>query len=486
MASTSSNTSPVPNNKVCRYDVFLSFRGETRFTITDHLYVALQDAGLITFRDNDDIGRGEDLQPEIERGIRESRASIVVLSEKYANSRWCLDELCLILEQANKRRHFVLPIFYKVDPSHVRNQEGSFEIKVKCNTKWTQGNVERWKAALKKVGNMAGEVAIGPETKFLKKVVHIIEKRLDLKEVYRKANLVGMDTWRKEIDYWLEKSNAQILAVWGMAGIGKTTLARHTVYSNWESFVSISILEDIGSKSTKQLHKLQQKLLEDILQGKKRKIPSVWQGTSKIENALKTEKALIVLDNIVEPSQLFALIGTGVKTQCKIIITTRKSNPNKWFESAARWCQELEMKSLDKNDSLELLSRHAFRSQYLTDGYDRLVEKALWYCEGNPLALEVLGSSLSQNNRQLWESRLNSFEKELHARIHSVLIGSYESLPLDSDRESFLHIACFFVGIDIDYVVKILEPDYSALSGIETLFKSCLLSVSPNKKLMMH
>ncbi|KAJ0605573.1 putative kelch-type beta propeller, leucine-rich repeat domain superfamily [Helianthus annuus] len=60
------------------------------------------------------------------------------------------------------------------------------------------------------------------------------------------------------------------------------------------------------------------------------------------------------------------------------------------------------------------------------------------------------------------------------------------SLPSDTVRELFLHIACFFIGIDMDYVVKILEPDYSATSGIKTLINRCLLSVSRNKKLMMH
>ncbi|GKG36679.1 Toll/interleukin-1 receptor-like protein, partial [Tanacetum coccineum] len=98
MASSSSG------GYVSRYDVFLSFRGEdTRDSFTDHLYQALRRAGLYTFRDNDSISRGEDLQPKIEEGIRESRASIIVLSPKYATSRWCLDELCLILEQRKER-----------------------------------------------------------------------------------------------------------------------------------------------------------------------------------------------------------------------------------------------------------------------------------------------------------------------------------------------------------------------------------------------
>ncbi|KAI3670850.1 hypothetical protein L1987_87492 [Smallanthus sonchifolius] len=60
------------------------------------------------------------------------------------------------------------------------------------------------------------------------------------------------------------------------------------------------------------------------------------------------------------------------------------------------------------------------------------------------------------------------------------------SLPNTAAKELFLHIACFFIDKDLDYVVKILEHDYSAISGIKTLVTRCLLSVSPNKKLVMH
>ncbi|KAL7592024.1 disease resistance protein RPV1 [Lactuca sativa] len=120
MASDSSAASLL-NHTSC-HDVFLSFRGEdTRNSFTDHLYAALERAGVRTFRDNDNIDRGQELKPEIDRAIKESRASIVVLSEKYANSRWCLDELLLILVQRRSFNHFVLPVFYHVDPSDVRN-----------------------------------------------------------------------------------------------------------------------------------------------------------------------------------------------------------------------------------------------------------------------------------------------------------------------------------------------------------------------------
>nr|KAJ0197503.1 hypothetical protein LSAT_V11C700361460 [Lactuca sativa] len=123
------------------YDVFLSFRGEdTRYSFTDHLYKTLKQSRIDAFRDNDDINRGEELKPEIQRAIKESRASIVVLLENYATSYWCLDELMLILQQKREHNHYVLPVFYHVDPSDVRKQNKTFAIEVKASSKWTDHN----------------------------------------------------------------------------------------------------------------------------------------------------------------------------------------------------------------------------------------------------------------------------------------------------------------------------------------------------------
>lgn len=82
----------------CPYHVFLSFRGDgTRLTFTDHLYEALVGANIRTFRDDNDIERGKSIKLESKRGILQSRCSIIVLSKDYASSRWCLDEIVMIL-----------------------------------------------------------------------------------------------------------------------------------------------------------------------------------------------------------------------------------------------------------------------------------------------------------------------------------------------------------------------------------------------------
>ncbi|KAG6676530.1 hypothetical protein I3842_15G156600, partial [Carya illinoinensis] len=142
------------------YDVFLSFRGEdTRNTFTTHLHHALLQNGIHTYIDEDKLRRGDEISPALLQAIENSRLSIIVLLENYASSIWCLDELLNILNCKKTKQQIVLPIFYHVNPSDVRNQRGSFgEALAVCVGKFNEDvkKVQRWKAALQEVANLAG------------------------------------------------------------------------------------------------------------------------------------------------------------------------------------------------------------------------------------------------------------------------------------------------------------------------------------------
>ncbi|XVF41610.1 hypothetical protein PTKIN_Ptkin01aG0293200 [Pterospermum kingtungense] len=111
----------------CVYHVFLSFRGaDTRKNFIDHLYTALIQAGIHTFRDDEKIERGKNIKDEIEKAMLESKIYVIVFSKDYASSIWCLNELVKILEHGKSSQHIVLPVFYDVDPTRVKNQTGSY------------------------------------------------------------------------------------------------------------------------------------------------------------------------------------------------------------------------------------------------------------------------------------------------------------------------------------------------------------------------
>ena len=125
MASSSSSINMIPHTK---YDVFLSFRGkDIRHNFISHLNAALCRKKIVTFID-DKLNRGNEISPSLSSAIEGSKISIVIFSEGYASSRWCLNELVKILESKNKYGQIVVPVFYLVDPSDVRNQTGTFGI----------------------------------------------------------------------------------------------------------------------------------------------------------------------------------------------------------------------------------------------------------------------------------------------------------------------------------------------------------------------
>ena len=141
-----------------KYDVFLSFRGEdTRNQFTGHLYHALNQKGIYTFRDDKELKKGKDISPELLKAIEESRFAVVILSEDYASSSWCLEELSKIVEC--KKVMTVIPVFYHVEPKDVRKQTGKYGDAFDKHEQVFQdnlGKVKRWRDALCAVAGIAG------------------------------------------------------------------------------------------------------------------------------------------------------------------------------------------------------------------------------------------------------------------------------------------------------------------------------------------
>lgn len=158
LASYSSSSSSSRDPK-WTYDVFLNFRGQdTRKNFVDHLHTALDQKGLFAFRDVES-NWGQSIPVKILEAIEESRCAVVIFSRNYADSTWCLDELSKIVEcNEGRSGHMILPVFYDVDPSDVRKQRGSFkEAFHRQEDRFRDPErVQRWRAALTVVANLAG------------------------------------------------------------------------------------------------------------------------------------------------------------------------------------------------------------------------------------------------------------------------------------------------------------------------------------------
>nr|XP_023924139.1 toll/interleukin-1 receptor-like protein isoform X2 [Quercus suber] len=210
-----------------KYDVFLSFRGEdTRLDFTSNLNGILKLKGIHTFID-DELPRGEEISTELLEAIRNSRSSIIVFSENYASSKWCLDELVEILE-CKENGQMVLPVFYKVDPSEVRNQRGKFgEALAKHEVNNTK-KVQKWREALNKVGSISGltykDGCSCSQFEFIEEIFkEISSAQLNHMKLSVAKYLVGIDTRVNDvINRCLDtKSNdLRIIGIFGLPGVG--------------------------------------------------------------------------------------------------------------------------------------------------------------------------------------------------------------------------------------------------------------------------
>ncbi|CAL5396196.1 unnamed protein product [Camellia sinensis] len=155
MVDNKTVTSSTPAFRL-RWDVFLSFRGDdTRDGFTDRLYNALEGQGVRVFRDKDGLTQGDELTQSLLDAIEDSAAAIAIISPRYANSRWCLEELAKICEC----ERLILPVFYLVDPSNVRRQKGPFEEDFKSlERRFGEHKVGRWRSAMEKAGGISGLV----------------------------------------------------------------------------------------------------------------------------------------------------------------------------------------------------------------------------------------------------------------------------------------------------------------------------------------
>ncbi|XP_048430341.1 disease resistance protein RPV1-like isoform X2 [Pyrus x bretschneideri] len=479
----------------CSYHAFLSFRGQdTRKGFTDHLYRALELAGIHTFRDDDEIKRGENIESELDKAIQESQVSIIVFSKDYASSRWCLNELLKIVERRNTdRRHVVLPVFYDVDPSDVRKQRGSFAEAFATHEErfsTEMDKVEQWRRALGDVASLAGMV-LGDryEGQFIQDIVEEIRNKLNPAALDVAPFSIGMDHRVQRLNMWLQdgSNDVGVAVICGMGGIGKSTIAKAAYNHNFRRFQGSSFLADIreSSEQPSGFVGLQRKLLSDIQKGKAKKVYNMDEGRSRIKQAVGYKKVLIVLDDVSNRDQLNAILGMRewLHPGSKIIITTRHEH----LLNAHEVFEKFMVQELDEDKSLELFSWHAFRQSHPEEGYMELSRHVVQHCGGLPLALEVLGSSLSGKSVEVWQSALQKLDVIPNDKIQKVLRISFDSLQDDHDKNLFLHIASFFTGKKMDYTSTVLDSlEFYTRIGIENLVDRCLVKNQWMNRLFMH
>lgn len=301
-----------------------------------------------------------------------------------------------------------------------------------------------------------------------------------------------MSLHKKRIESLLSKDDSdddddvKMVGVWGMGGRGKTTIAKCVYESLSTHFPSRCFLGNVkddfhkhGESSSSHLRK---QIMSEIFP--KSPLNARCVSPEAMKRRLRGKKVLLILDDVDDIQQLQELAG-----DCKwfgpgsrVIITTRDKRV--LDEHSVKHIYEV--KPLRTTQALQLLSKHAFKTNRPQAEFRQLCLDIVEQLCGLPLALRVIGASLYGRNIAFWEDKLCILRNSLDKSISTPLKVSYDALD-EHEKTVFLYVAGCFNGEYMDRAIMVLDPFViRSKPRLVTLMEKSLISMSNNTRLWVH
>ncbi|KAF8040299.1 hypothetical protein BT93_B2514 [Corymbia citriodora subsp. variegata] len=485
------------------YEVFLSFRGpDTRCSFADFLHSMLTDAGICVFRDEEELESGEEIQPQLIQAIEQSKISIPIISQDYGSSKSCLMELDQMLKCKDNESHVIIPIFFYVEPSDVRNCRGPFQRAFDEHREHGIDDrlVNQWMSALRRIGDLKGhhlhENYKVYYSKVIKRIVHEVEQKLKKRDLTVPEQLVGVDPHVQEImvklkfDYCDGQAvkigdTREKLLIHGIPKVGKTVLAKHVYNQIHHLYDACSFLEKIQEEIRHQgILSVQNRLISHVHRGVAQKLGSSDHALKHIQTRFCALKVLLLLDDVKDHEQLSTLVGEldWLGQGSTVIVTSRRCDVLQKVNGAENYI----LGSMKEDKALTLLCKHAFNADSPPKDFEKLATDIVAATDGLPLALEKVGGLLSGKSKKAWKEKLRQLKEAPDESVREAFLESYNTLD-EKGRCIFLDIACFFNGKDkrIPYYMW-HDLQFSPAMSILSLHAMSLVEIGDDKELCMR
>uniref|UniRef100_M4DQS0 AAA+ ATPase domain-containing protein n=1 Tax=Brassica campestris TaxID=3711 RepID=M4DQS0_BRACM len=273
-----------------------------------------------------------------------------------------------------------------------------------------------------------------------------IKGRLPKVEQQPIQKTVGLDSMVGKAWDSIMKPEGRTLGIYGMGGVGKTTLLtriNNKFKDEFDVVIWVVVSKDL------QYDGIQDQILRRLCVDKDWEKETEKEKASFIENILGRKKFVLLLDDLWSEVDLDK-IGVPSPTQengSKIVFTTR----SKEVCRDMRADDELKMDCLTRNEAWELFQNAV--GEVRLKGHPDIPTLAKQICEkcyGLPLALNVIGKAMScKEDVHEWRDAIDVLKTSsdkfpgMEKKILSILKFSYDGLEDDKMKSCFLYCSLF-------------------------------------------
>ncbi|TYI84850.1 hypothetical protein E1A91_D05G395200v1 [Gossypium mustelinum] len=262
------------------------------------------------------------------------------------------------------------------------------------------------------------------------------------------SELVGEEAVRNEIWACLMLEEVSKMGIWGMGGVGKTTIMKHIhndllKEQRFERVIWVTISKEFNVM----------KVQDDIAAALKLKEDWPREGDKLRRAAILSEilknagKHVLILDDVWDK---VSLEEVGIpepcgSNGCKLVLTTRSEHVCKYMG-----CKVIKVKPLSEEEALILFLNKAGPNIVQSPTIMPTLKLVVKECAGLPLTIVVVAGTLKgEEDPLIWKNALRELkekiekEEEVEAKVIERLKFSFNHLKDEKVKYCFLHCALY-------------------------------------------